>query len=48
MLSTSNQLDYGIDAPGLCRFFFLAGAAASALAVFSAIALSAYAPWVSF
>ena len=33
----SNKLDYGIDAPGLVRFFFLAGSAAALILVLVAL-----------
>jgi ubiquinone/menaquinone biosynthesis C-methylase UbiE len=37
--------DYGIDSPGLCRFFFLAGFAALALCVIGWILTSSFEPW---
>jgi ubiquinone/menaquinone biosynthesis C-methylase UbiE len=42
---SSTRPDYGIDAPGLCRFFFLAGFAALAICVIGWIVTSSLKPW---
>jgi SAM-dependent methyltransferase len=45
MKSACNIPDYGIDAPGLVRFFFLSGLTFAMLSVAAAVYLSGWRPW---
>jgi ubiquinone/menaquinone biosynthesis C-methylase UbiE len=45
MTGRSGRPDYGIDAPGLCRFFFMAGLAALVLCVLAGRLTARFQPW---